>query len=781
MTIPTLRPPGRPSRLRGRLTLAIGAAAAITVAGLPGLHIGQAEAAAKPQRCDEKYLGHSYGTTPPNSGPPLNGDYDPYPTDENYTYVNPARDFDGVLAPTQAQLDKAGTDYRSWQKKFEKTGDPEYRVMEMYARYQRQYNSPTGYKEWNRWMDIRWLAPHGSPPRGDAFMARMVKKYNMVGPDWWCEDTLQYTDEDGKPQKRYVDARNRAESRNVEIKSNGHVEDDQMKADRQLAKQRPNDKFQYLTGAATDDPSKKKIKAFDEELKKARGTNEPQAGIVERRSNAIERPQKPNVYTKYDPRFNADPLRGGRSPIMDEALRSGKTPEEAFRIQKQYQASNRGGYFMRGPGGIDFSTMQLNYVSTPVKGQGMKYSLKADYAKDPDTKPGYGGEARLNLADDAFFTWLALTPDKFWVNLNPIRPDLILDSEFAKTDAGRILLEADLTLKHDYADAMNPDKYERGERFWQAAPRTAEGQPCLPIIRQWITPKPATVREQDGGIYILDAPLKVNMEVPTGPDVPPNTCKIDEAQTRQAETLIKTVIQPELERRVNNDPSYADLRYVYRSRVAAEHVRRADATQPTDFHKIINSNDISKWKLRAPNQNWDKKTVYDKYVYSFKNGDYKFKRTYGGKVWILSMGGVDFSKAPKRNITHAQFNAQHQDLDKTTKTSTQAETTYRNTEQVFLGADGERGGSGGDPTPTPTPTDTGKPTPTHSPSTPAPTPSTPAGGHSQPPATKNPDGDLAHTGNNIPVGLIAGIAAALAATGAALTWWMRRRKQGPAS
>lgn len=773
-----IRPPGRTRRLWPRTMLALGAATAIALTGLPGVpgfQVEEAEAKPKPQRCDEMYLGHKYGRTPDNSGPPMSGDYDPFPADENYTYVNPAKDFDGVLAPTDKQRERAGTDYRKWQKLWEKNGNPGDRVMEMYARYNAQYNNATGYKNWDDWKQIRWLAPHGNPPRGFAFMQRMVKKYNMVGPDWWCEDTLEYTDEKGNKQERRIDARNRAKGVNVEAKSNGHIENDQLKGDKQLAKQYPKDKFQYLTGQTTEKGTKDKVAAFDKEMKEARNTNERQANIVERRSNAIERPLKPNVYTSSDPRFNADPLKAGRSSIMDQALRSGKTPQEAARMQKQYEANNRGGYFNRGPGGIDFSSMELNYVSTPAKGKGMRYSMKTTYVPDAQGKPGWGGEARLNLANDAFFTWLALTPDKFWVNLNPVQPDVIMDKEFAKTDAGRILLEADLTLKHDYADAMNPDKYERGERFWRAAPRTPEGAPCLPIIRQWITPKTATVREQDGGIYILDAPLKVNMEVASGPDKPPNTCSITEAQSKQAEALIRSEILPEVERRVNEEAGYADLRYVYRSRVAAEHVRRADAAQPTDFRTVINSNDVKRWPLRGENKDWDKKTVYDKYVHSFKNGDYKFERVYDGKVWILSMGGVDFSKSPKRNITRTQFNVQHRDLDKTTKTSLQTETTHRGSEEVFLGSSGERDGGGGDPTPTPTPTDPGKPT--GQPTTPAPEPSTPGGGdHSTPPATKDPEGDLADTGSNTPVGMIVGIAAVLAATGGALLWWMRRRR-----
>ncbi|WP_308344187.1 LAETG motif-containing sortase-dependent surface protein [Streptomyces sp. MK37H] len=56
-------------------------------------------------------------------------------------------------------------------------------------------------------------------------------------------------------------------------------------------------------------------------------------------------------------------------------------------------------------------------------------------------------------------------------------------------------------------------------------------------------------------------------------------------------------------------------------------------------------------------------------------------------------------------------------------------------------------------------------------------PTAPGGGDAgQPPATKDPDGDLADTGSNVPVGLIAGIAAALAAAGGTLVWWMRRRR-----
>ncbi|SOD76648.1 hypothetical protein SAMN06272781_4498 [Streptomyces sp. 1222.2] len=130
--------------------------------------------------------------------------------------------------------------------------------------------------------------------------------------------------------------------------------------------------FSTITGARTAQGTIDRIKASDDELKQLRGTSRTQAGIWEQRSNGIERTGRPNVHTHDDKRFDADPLKGGRGPIIDEALRSGKTPEEAKRLQKMYDANNGKGYFGR-PGGIDFSSLEMNYVGEPVKGEGLDY------------------------------------------------------------------------------------------------------------------------------------------------------------------------------------------------------------------------------------------------------------------------------------------------------------------------------------------------------------------------------------------------------------------------
>ncbi|NBE49909.1 hypothetical protein [Streptomyces boluensis] len=736
------------------------------------------------KRCDKKWLGKE---TNGNGQIPGSGNFSELPAglETGYDYANANAAYDDLKAPTQAQLKQAGktqADVDKWDKAYKASGNPGDKAMAIYARYYRQLTSNTHpTRKWGDWLTVKYIGNQAVNARGRAFEAKVVKDFNLVGPDWLCQVKVTVKDpQTGEKVVRDFDAYNRRTKEFAEFKSNGAHRSDQHAAERTILRDPKyrNHRLTYVTGMTTEDPTKGAIKELDDELKKERGTSRTQVRAREHRSTGRAQIGKPNVYTKYDPIMNPDPQKGGRGPVNSAARNSGPTPNDARRQQELANKSGTRGAFPggRGPGGVDFSTLELRYVGNPVKGKGVDYSFKADYMKDPDKTPGYGGKAKLQLASDAFFTWLALTPDKFWVNLNPVQPDVVMDKTFAKTDAGRVLLESDLTLKHDYADAMNPDKYERGERFWRAAPRTADGAPCLPVIRQWITPEPAKVREQDGGIYILDAPLKVNMEVPSGPDEPPARCKITEAQTKQAEALIKSMILPELERRVNNDPSYADLRRVYTSRVAAEWVRQQDKNKATDFRKIINSNDVKRWPLRGANRDWDKKTVFDKYVKSYNDGDYTFERDYGGKVWILSMGGVDFSKSPKRNISKVQFGLEHPQLDKTTRTSVRDETAHRDTTTSYMGGN-SAGDLGDDPAPSPTPTPTDEPDPTPTPTqepTDKPTP-TKEPGDKPTAAPTNPDGDLADTGNSTPVGLIAGIAAALAAAGAALTWWIRRR------
>ncbi|WP_327313204.1 hypothetical protein [Streptomyces sp. NBC_01235] len=781
----TLIRPSRRWRLVGRFTAALGLAGALTLTGLPGLGIDSAQAATtiKGQRCDDKWLKKQYPSTPSNSGFPAGAD--PYQqwagNPKNYNFPLPGKAFDGLKPPTRAEAQQAQSQtVEQWKKQAAASGKPADKAMEIYARF---LSTGRPVAEFNNWFDKIYIRNEINNHKGSAFEQRVVKDFNLVGPDWLCEVKVEVRDSNGKLlATRKYDAYNQRLKEFNEFKSNGTHRADQLAADRIIARQ-PETKdhtFRLVGGKKVPKNTLDKLREFNDELSRERGKPN-QVRIFERQYNGIPQTKPIRGYSRYDTWFSPDPNQGTRGPANDRIRDSAPTPEDARRQQGAARKIDTRGTLPRGgPGGIDFSTLELRYVGAPVKGKGMTYSMKADYVPDPDTDPGYGGEATMNLASDSFFTWLALTPDKFWVNLNPDEPDRIMDNTFASTDAGRVLLEADLQMKHDFYKAMDP-KADLGKRYWAALPKE-NGYPCMPGLRNWIEPKPAKVREQDGGIYILDAPLALKSTAQTtvtpGPGEP--ICTPDAAQTKAAQTVIDSMIVPAVEKTINTAPQYADLRRVYTSRVAAEWIRRQDAAKATDFRKIIDSDDVKQWPLRAPHQNWDKNELFKKYRKIYTEGEFQYEIPANGTVQIYIVGGVDFSKSPKRNISRTEFMLQNPTLDQTTKTSMKADdTSYRDTDTTYLGAgvggtdDTGGGGDGPAPSPKPTPSKPGGGS-----TTPAPAPSTPGGGdHGKPtPPAHTPDGNLADTGSTVPVGLIAALAAGLAAVGGALVWWLRRRR-----
>ncbi|NGN66674.1 hypothetical protein G5C51_22565 [Streptomyces sp. A7024] len=768
----------------------------VLLSGMPAL-VGNAAAAPglTGKRCDQLYLNRKYDA--PVAGSGIQGKNQQYSVSPErdwsaYSADNPARAFDGLKAPNAAQKKLAGNTQSAvdkWKAKYEKTGNIKYRVLEIYARYEQNIarNNSRTIRDFSRYVDVRIAGNEFNRTKGHAFGRRMTQQFKLVGPDWLCEVRVKVTDRNGKPvidpktkkqAVRIYDFYNKKTKELGEFKSNGKHIPKQLRWDRHILRSPGfrDHSLRMVMGERVAQNTREAYKKLNGQIQRETGRSNG-VTIREQRSAAVPR-WKPNQYTRHNPHFNPSPSRVGTGgPLTDAAYRQGQSRAEARALQKMYQDANTRGGFGR-PGGVDFSTLELNYVGNVTKGKGIDYSFKADYVKNEDAEPGYGGEKALGLSSDAFFTWLALSPDRMWVNLNPDQPDKIMDSAFAKTDAGRVLLEADMEMKRDWARTLNP-KQSPGREYMNAAPKV-DGVPCFSPIRNWIVPERAKVRQQDGGIYILDAPLKVNTAKMDFDAVPADHCssKLTDQQKQYSVELMQRMITPEVQKKVNNDPKYKDLRTVYRSRVAAEFVRQQDAKQATDFRKIINSNNLKRWPLRAPHQNWDKRTVWKQARKSFLEGEYTYEWTNGGRIYTYTVGGVDFSKSPKRNVSRVRFNLEKPRLDETTKTSVQSETAYRNTETAYLGGGGSGrtapGGGGDDPGP-------GDPTP----SDPTPSPSDGTDRPSTPPATQRPsdspgdqagDGELGDTGSDTPVGLIAGIAAALAAIGGGLTWWMRRRR-----
>ncbi|MEV5445085.1 hypothetical protein AB0N23_21475 [Streptomyces sp. NPDC052644] len=325
-------------------------------------------------------------------------------------------------------------------------------------------------------------------------------------------------------------------------------------------------------------------------------------------------------------------------------------------------------------GGVDFSTLELRYVSdTRHNGSGVEYAFRAD--RLPTGRTSFGGRRAARLASDSFFVWLALPPAAFTVNLNPDEPGRIIDARFGRTDAGRVLLEADLAMKKSVAEFIHPDT-PGGRAFWASLRGAAK---CLQM-RQWIVPGTATVHENGDELHILDAPLLVMMESDLveaeGVGGAGGCPRQDKTTTEHNESLYRTTILPQVQNAVNRAPEYADLRRVYASRIAAEWFRERGASRQTAYSDVIGTGDIGRWSSR---EKWTPREVFDRYVRSYRNGEFTVRhRTRKGDYLYTSTyvyGGVDFTRVDRKRIGAAAFAQDHPGLAASTRASLHAPTS----------------------------------------------------------------------------------------------------------
>ncbi|OEJ62284.1 hypothetical protein BGM19_33965 [Streptomyces agglomeratus] len=314
------------------------------------------------------------------------------------------------------------------------------------------------------------------------------------------------------------------------------------------------------------------------------------------------------------------------------------------------------------PGGIDFSSMELRYLSDPGDGSGLQYSFSA--GRDPkkgDARTSTGLTA-ADQASDAFFVWLSLHPSSFWVNLKPNEPDRIVDSRLGRTDAGRIMLQADLRMKKTVAKLIHPDA-ATGREFWNRVSGA-----CM-SFRTWILSAPASVHKNGDKLYILDAPLDVKMEAQyqqkTGASKAASCPQQDKAAEDRNERLFRSLILPKLKHSINTAPEYAELRRVYLARVAAEWYRELSRTKPTTYRDLVDKGDITPWQTES---DWKPTDTFDQYVRSHTKGEFKVSKrtTSGNKIYVrtYSYGGVDLTRIPLRKVSDDRFAAQHAGLAK---------------------------------------------------------------------------------------------------------------------
>jgi hypothetical protein len=228
-----------------------------------------------------------------------------------------------------------------------------------------------------------------------------------------------------------------------------------------------------------------------------------------------------------------------------------------------------------------------------------------------------------------FFIGLSLPNDSFWVNLRPDSPDNIIDEYLAKTDIGKVMLEADVQLKKDTAKYTNPDTLE-GRAYWdklyfKAQELFGNENITIPTLtRPWIVPDEIILRQSENNAYIYKATLKVMLEadhLKNTPEYSFNDPRLKELNDYSSQ-LIRDLILPELTREVNTSRRYASLRQVYFSLILAQWFKDQVAKPQKEYDLLnskIDSRDLS--GLTSQGQ-WTKDTYFQEYRKSFKNGEY---------------------------------------------------------------------------------------------------------------------------------------------------------------
>jgi enolase len=253
-----------------------------------------------------------------------------------------------------------------------------------------------------------------------------------------------------------------------------------------------------------------------------------------------------------------------------------------------------------------------------------------------------------------FQVGLTLSNSSFWVNLRPDEAKDIIDPDLARTDVGKILLEADLQLKKDTAAFTSPNTQE-GRQYWNKLYEKAgelfgnEAVSIPTLTRPWIVPGEILVSQTRGenSAYIYKATLKVMLEkdyLKSSTAYSFNDPRLKELNEYSSELMRKHII-PKLNKEVNSAKKYASLRQVYYSLILAQWFKQQFRNGPGKFAALIDRKDLSNLTSKEP---WSKDTYFDQYKKSFKDGEYKIQEAqysnFGRSIRSYFSGGINLDK-----------------------------------------------------------------------------------------------------------------------------------------
>ena len=257
-------------------------------------------------------------------------------------------------------------------------------------------------------------------------------------------------------------------------------------------------------------------------------------------------------------------------------------------------------------------------------------------------------EQSTNILLKYFLVGVSLPNNSFWVNLRPDSPENIIDPLLAKTDIGRILLEADVQLKKDTASYTSPEVPE-GKEYWDRLYKKAgeifqsQNVTIPTLTRPWIVPGEIIIRETADNAYIYKASLKVMLEEDYLKGSAVYSFQDERAKelNTYASNILRQKIIPKLTQEVNTSKRYASLRQVYYSLILAQWFKNRFVNKGGVYTKLIDRKNLSGLVSKEP---WSEATYFQAYQKSFKEGEYNFKvpisTPYGQVIRSYFSGGV---------------------------------------------------------------------------------------------------------------------------------------------
>jgi hypothetical protein len=279
--------------------------------------------------------------------------------------------------------------------------------------------------------------------------------------------------------------------------------------------------------------------------------------------------------------------------------------------------------------------VNLSPAFTPVLIKGLKVHPENPFMFDFIVDPG---QEKLNAEDfnktsqrmvNYFLASLAIPEKDLWVNLSPVEKDRIIPDSLIKTELGRDLLAEDYMLKQVGASLIYPESH-LGKTFWRKVYDEAYqkfGVTEIPVNvfnKIWIVPEKASVYEHGNTVYIVNAHLKVMLEEDLlAQNKLGQRSKDTESHVPLKELskkVLREVVIPALEKEVNEDKNFAQLRQIFYPLILAQWYQDV-------FKESIMNKDYSGRKKIAGIDLSDprnKDLIYRQYLAAYRKGVFSY-------------------------------------------------------------------------------------------------------------------------------------------------------------